>query len=64
MPVGAASVKKWLGFGKPSSGFQNPSLLFSVPFLCYRFGFILLHSLTGGTMFSVTSSSRILHRCS
>ena len=30
----------------------------------YRFGLILLHSAMGGTMFSVTSSSRILHRCS
>lgn len=29
-----------------------------------RFGLILLHSAMGGTMFSVTSSSRILHRCS
>ena len=30
----------------------------------YKFGLILLHSEMGGTMFSVTSSSRILQRCS
>ena len=33
-------------------------------YLTYRFGLILLHSLIAGTMFSVTSSSRILQRCS
>ena len=30
--------------------------------LSYRFGLMVLHSLMGGTMFRVTSSSRILHR--
>ena len=30
----------------------------------YRFGLILFHSEMGGTMLSVTSSSRILQRCS
>lgn len=30
----------------------------------YRLGLILLHSEMAGTMLRVTSSSRILHRCS
>lgn len=45
---------------------QKACLLFKIQFLLsidYKFGLILLHSETGGTIFKVTNSSRILHKC-
>ena len=47
---------------RPDSYSEKVCLFTLLPY--YKFGLILLHSEMGGTMFSVTSSSRILHRYS
>ena len=48
-----------------SNGNHNSTLYnLNSTLMNYRFGLILFHSEMGGTMFSVTSSSRILQRCS
>lgn len=52
---------------KNGAGNVMPAPFFSCFILLdidYRLGLTLLHSEMAGTMFSVTSSSRILQRCS
>ena len=50
-------------FHKKNGSVKKPLIQgFSIDF--QRFGLMVFHSLTGGTMPSVTSSSRILQRCS
>lgn len=52
---------------KNGAGNVMPAPFFSFFILLdvdYRLGLTLLHSEMAGTMFSVTSSSRILQRCS
>lgn len=52
---------------KNGAGITLPAPFFSCFILLdvdYRLGLTLLHSEMAGTMFSVTSSSRILQRCS
>lgn len=55
------------GWQKNDAGNVMPAPFFSCFILLdvdYRLGLTLLHSEMAGTMFSVTSSSRILQRCS
>lgn len=55
------------GWQKNGAGNVMPAPFFSCFILLdvdYRLGLTLLHSEMAGTMFSVTSSSRILQRCS
>lgn len=57
-PVGK---KNGAGNVMPAPFFFSCFILLDVD---YRLGLTLLHSEMAGTMFSVTSSSRILQRCS
>ena len=59
---------QWLFFSSDGNKKQDTdricTLLKKYVTCVYKFGLILFHSLIGGTILSVTSSSRILQRCS